>query len=463
MGFFYLLEAVVYLNSDFMVARGKYWFIIFILIISSGTLLSQQTVVDNLEQLTNYETNNSTVVFVSDAESGGLFYISKANIQPDYGIVFPRKNGGIWVRHFNKALGVNIAWWGAKGDGYSDDIEAFNRATKYCLDHNLILNLPSGVFRISKQWVIGAKATNEATLLNNGYSISGTINIKAHEMARSLSPFIVRGSTNTCIYGDFDTDSLTAIVYYGIKSNGLPKQKSNAHYTHEFSNIGFYGKGFFDGIKPKIQIAKKKSNKQIGLALVYGTNIKITGCTFNSLEYGMVANTIYFSSITNSHFENCFTGIHTLFSNSNLIQNVSGFYNKVFINIRGSQIVINNLNSEYCETALIFSGINLVLNGVYCENHNLNLPNNSQLIFGRSDGNSKSSKSLTTGVVINGMTLTAGGRDVIMLSDDMRTLNINGSNINGKIITRNKASKIILSNTIGGLNVIGPAQIIDQR
>ncbi|MCG7859060.1 hypothetical protein MD537_18940, partial [Flavihumibacter sediminis] len=74
-----MLEAVVYLNGDFMFARGKYWFIIFIILISSGTLFSQQTVVDNLEQLTNFETNNSTVVFVSDAESGGLFYVSKAN------------------------------------------------------------------------------------------------------------------------------------------------------------------------------------------------------------------------------------------------------------------------------------------------------------------------------------------------------------------------------------------------
>lgn len=421
-------------------------------------IFGQNNMVSTTSELVSASINEETA-FVKDLVTGGMFVHVETGVRADNGVVFPRKSGGFWVRHFDKSKGVNPTWWGARGDGVNDDLPALNAATDYCQENKTIMQFPSGVFRITGQWIIGGKTLTEENLFSDKLTEAPSFDMKQHQIARRSNPVIVRGGVNTCIYGDFKATKLTAIVYYNIQGNGAPNTPSSHLSTHEFSNIGIYAQGFFKGTTPTPPPSVNMENQQIGLVMLYCNNSKIDGCIFSGLKYGLFFNTTYFGSVKNCEFELCQTGLFTIGYNANLIENIVGNYCKLLAEINGSQIVVNNLNSEFCESVLAFKGKNIVLNGVYSENQNLQLPNNYQLIFGRAQSDPNySAKSVTTGVVINGLTLTAGGRDVILLEDDMKQLNINGANINGGIVTKGADNKIVSQSMIGGFKVNGPGK-----
>lgn len=80
--------------------------------------------VQTISQLELYNKNaNANLLFVTDSLRGGLFYYSSIGI-PDGGICFPAtgKITGYWIRVFNQANGVNVAWFGANPyDKLADD------------------------------------------------------------------------------------------------------------------------------------------------------------------------------------------------------------------------------------------------------------------------------------------------------------------------------------------------------
>lgn len=426
--------------------------IVFAYLITSA----QTSVIDNTSQLSSKDIKEE-VVFVKDLQAGGSFIHSSASIPVDNGVVFPRKQGGVWIRRFDEAQGVNPCWWGAKGDGINDDLPAITLATEYCLKNETIMQFPSGIFRITSTWLIGGKSIDEEDLLSGKLTKNSSFSMRQHEIARKNNPLIVRGSAKTCIYGDFTSSKLKAIIYYNIKGNGMANKPTAHLYTHEFSNIGVYGSGFFKGTTPNPPAYSDMHNQQIGLVILNSSNPTIEHCSFSGLQYGLLFKTSYWGNIKNCYFELCETGIYGTDYNANLIENVMGTYCRLLARINGSQMMLNNFNSEFCETTLIFTGKNIVLNGVYCENNLLNLPNNYQLIFGRSKSDPDyTSKSVTTGVVINGLSLTAAGRDVVLLEDDMKQLSITGGNINGNIVTKSAANRVILNSTIGGFKITGP-------
>lgn len=435
------------------------WFSIILFFVTSY-LFAQSNTVNNIAELVSTTSNKESLI-VKDLVDGGLFVFIKSGVTEDKGVVFSRKAGGFWVRNFDKSKGINPCWWGAKGDAVHDDLPALKSATDYCLQNKTIMQFPSGIFRITDQWVLGGKTIAEEDLFYGDFTRAPSFDSKQHAVARKSSPLIIRGGVNTCIYGDFNANKLTAIIYYNIQGNGVANDPSTHLYTHEFSNIGVYAQGYFKGTKPAPPSSVNLANKQIGLVILYCHNPKIDGCGFYGLKYGLFFETSYFGTVRNCRFEFCQTGMATVDYNANLLENVVGYYCKIMADINGSQIVANSLNSEYCETALIFKGKNIVLNGIYCENHNLKLPNNYQLIFGRNRSDpGYSAKSVTTGVIINALTLTAGGRDVILLEDDMQQLNINGSNINGDITTKKSDHKVLMTSSMGSYKVKGPGKKI---
>lgn len=425
------------------------------LIVTSFNGYTQNTIITNVKQFSQADSQLGFLLFNDDLR-GGMFVYDRAQRVVDNGIVFPAKDQGVWVRVFNRADGVNPCWWGAKGDGIQDDLNAINAATKYCLSNQVVLKFPSGIFRITKTWIIGGKSLDEEYLLEAKLTNAEGFDMQQHSVARKTTPLIIRGSTNTCIYGDFQTNKRTAIVYYNIKGNGLASSPSNAQYSHEFSNIGIYGYGSYENGKYLSPKSVSKSSSQIGLAVVYNSQITIEGCNFSNLDYGLLFHTTYFSSIQNTHFEWCNKGLTTISCNANIISNIVGYYCKEFVDINGSQFVLNNVNSEYCETSLLLKGRNIVVNGAYCENHNLKLPNRFQIIIGR---NSKDvnygPKSATAGIVLSGITLTAGGRDLILLEEDSRDVQLSAANINGNIVTKSKRPGLQLTNVIGSYKLIG--------
>lgn len=60
-------------------------------------------------------TGSSSTIIVADSLRGGTFnYVASAT--PDSGTVFPRNGGGYWRRQYNQSYGLNVLWFGAKGD-----------------------------------------------------------------------------------------------------------------------------------------------------------------------------------------------------------------------------------------------------------------------------------------------------------------------------------------------------------
>jgi len=85
--------------------------------------------VDNLIELTNYS-GKATTIFVKDTLRGGIFHLQTTAAKIDSGIVFPATAlgaGNYWVRNWDKAV-VDVKWYGAKGDGVTDDSYAVQKA-----------------------------------------------------------------------------------------------------------------------------------------------------------------------------------------------------------------------------------------------------------------------------------------------------------------------------------------------
>lgn len=82
---------------------------------------------------------------------GGTFVYQSTSTQPDDGgrCIAPKLLPGRWFRILNGARS-NVKMWGAKGDGWSDDADAFRRAVKACrYGWSMELVVPSGSFGIS--------------------------------------------------------------------------------------------------------------------------------------------------------------------------------------------------------------------------------------------------------------------------------------------------------------------------
>jgi len=71
-------------------------------------------------------TGLATVAFVSDPLRGGVFYYDKTGLTPDNGTIFPAsgKSSGYWRRQFDPKDGLNVTWFGAKGDNTTDNTTA---------------------------------------------------------------------------------------------------------------------------------------------------------------------------------------------------------------------------------------------------------------------------------------------------------------------------------------------------
>jgi hypothetical protein len=81
--------------------------------------------------------------------AGGEFYWDSASIETPHGSIIVQPSGGgtgRWFRIFEKDGPINVRWFGAAGDGSTNDQTAIDAAITYCVANNRTLEFPDGTY-----------------------------------------------------------------------------------------------------------------------------------------------------------------------------------------------------------------------------------------------------------------------------------------------------------------------------
>ena len=149
-------------------------------------------ILKTIEELLAY--NGSDAVIVEDIERGGTFvYKTAIEIDPNTGslytvnggTVFTKLGGGFWVRQYSGA--VNVKWFGAKGDGITDDTVAIQNAIIEAYYNNGKVEFTKSTYKIlgtiillskteidfKNSTIIGGGMTSGITMFESGTMING--------------------------------------------------------------------------------------------------------------------------------------------------------------------------------------------------------------------------------------------------------------------------------------------------
>jgi len=103
-----------------------------------------------IESDTDFSTCTMLGFYAPGDGGGGVFYWDSSSVAtPDIGtIVQPTATvgAGRWIRMFSGP--VNIKWFGAKGDGATDDFTALDGGVQYAVTNDVTLYLPEGTYYI---------------------------------------------------------------------------------------------------------------------------------------------------------------------------------------------------------------------------------------------------------------------------------------------------------------------------
>ena len=252
-----------------------------------------QKVINTVEQLSNYSRKDSSVI-VRDISRGGLFIYSNASVKADNGIVFAAAGGGFWVRQFE--YGIKPEWFGAKGDGVSDDAVALQAAVHYALSRPGIakISLGSNIYRLNANVTID---------LGKGYTTKG---------------IVISGSNSKvfCANGGF----VCVAANQGQQDNKVT-----------FEDLYFYGdaghrinavsQSFVDFFTVK---DCKFNNVAAAVSMSYCGMGLVANCFFWNCEYGVKILQMRDTKISLSHAYNCNYGYYLEGSPNASIFNTSG-------------------------------------------------------------------------------------------------------------------------------------------
>jgi hypothetical protein len=176
--------------------------------------------------------SNGDVVIVRDSNRGGTFvYDSTQSAVNNGGTIFDG-----WVRQYSGA--VNVKWFGAKGDGVTDDTVSLTNVFNYCIAATYTIYMPSG-----------------------NYIVTGI----------SLTPKIV-GNTPIRIVGDagiYVGNNFTTMIT-NISTTGTDCISFNGTSSNEFTRI-------------EIENIRFKGNAQSGhgLYVIYGGELNCVNSSFD--------------------------------------------------------------------------------------------------------------------------------------------------------------------------------------
>lgn len=252
-----------------------------------ATLTSSNAIVTNVAGLQAIS-NVATSAIVTEAGRNGSFYYTTASLTADGGTIFAAtgKGSGYWVRVFTGP--VSMGWFGAKGDGSTNDLTAINNAyTNYAgfefdfIDNTFLINpvdptYPTGFFNggikpkdnSTTRFIGGAKLTMATTTANAYvfFNLTGTTNVTIHDGDVMGDVATHAGSSGEDGYGYFVA---------GATNPQLINCKASFCWGDGF----YYGSGTTGGV---LANAIADNNRRNGLSIVSWTKGLVLGGIFQN-------------------------------------------------------------------------------------------------------------------------------------------------------------------------------------
>jgi hypothetical protein len=370
-----------------------------------------------IQTLDDFATFSGTekVIYVYDLGAGGMFLRSETALVADGGIVFEDANGNFYRRHFDPALGINVKWFGAKGDGIQDDLPAFNACRDYITFNGVFLGLektsrpdmliPDGKYRLTNTFKIGGAPISPTDALTYQAYDSGSgapsYNLTEHLKGGSTLAVGIKCSNLAYIIPDFGPLSeLKAVVSYGCYSSSYGDGNLSSTTIHGLKILSVES-GNYDNFGT--------DGPNLAGLVIYGLipGITVQHCKFAGLEAGLISNMGYMTDFRQLHFESCEKGFVSMGGHGCTGNMFVAYHCELAYDIRSGASAFIQMNTEQCNRALYVQGNNIVFNGCYFEqlaDYSAQFPNSYQVQIGN---NATLPSILETGIEINAAVITS--------------------------------------------------------
>jgi len=260
------------------------------------------------------------------------------------------KGGVHWLPLYDRDP-VNVLQFGAAGDGQADDIAALEAARDFALNFGGEIEFPAGNYRITRTFRIGpprwrsyeehAYRTNYPTGAMQS-SVHNDENLYANY---KLMPIGLRARGAVNIIADFTADRLTPVVEYNV-----------------MSNLGFSGivgpfrvipPALFDGHRYRRNARYKPAGNLIGWALNGHGAKRIQGIAASGMTIGVIAMSLYWSSLSDLHFEACGDCLNVPNANAVRISNVVMWYSQRGLIFDGAASYVGQVHTQQVGQDLI--------------------------------------------------------------------------------------------------------------
>ena len=200
--------------------------------------------VQSIVQLQSFAGQQRTLI-VTDPLRGGTFNFTLDEVTPDGGIIFEAEGieEGYWVREITQAKGWNVQWWGATGDGVTDDTAAIQAAVDNIPVSGGSLYFPAGVYVCSET----INVPNQTFFIGDGapsyqFGVGGVLPLWGSIIAFD-------NSTDDLIFCE-TTASFSDIGFYNV-SETTPTNGHGINLDHagSFSMVNTVIVGFYDNLK----------------------------------------------------------------------------------------------------------------------------------------------------------------------------------------------------------------------
>ena len=200
-------------------------------------------VVENISSLKTFNINEANQIevlgyYTKGDGGGGLFYWDNTSIETDNGGTIIQATGittGRWKRVYSGT--INIKWFGAKGDGVTDDTVAFNDTILFAAINNIgKVEVPTDYYKLLGTIVCPGNLIIDfmnSTLCGNGIGAANDL---------FQSGYYENGAIHTTIGLPNDSSLCTKLILTNatIINTGKALNLHNCNWQCEFSNLQFF-------------------------------------------------------------------------------------------------------------------------------------------------------------------------------------------------------------------------------